>query len=205
MNRIYKSLDITGKKYGNLTAIKYSHTGKNYMQYWVFKCDCGNEIITRKTSVISGHCKSCGCLQKQIAKQEVVKHSVKHKESNTRLYNIWKGIKKRCFSKTEPAYPNYGGRGISVCDEWKNYYEKFKEWAMSNGYKDNLTIDRIDNNGNYCPQNCRWATYKEQARNRRKWKYLYNGELYTAREIAKIKEWKTISNVYKNFERVCYE
>ena len=162
------SLDITGNKYGNLTAIRYSHTGKNYMQYWVFKCDCGNEIITRKTSVISGHCKSCGCLQKQIAKQEVVKHSVKHNESKTRLYKIWKGMHSRCNDENSKYY---GSKGIKVCCEWDNY-ENFRNWALKNGYESNLTIDRINYKGNYCPENCRWATYREQAQNTSKNKYI---------------------------------
>ena len=163
-----ESLDITGNKYGYLTAIKYSHTGKNYMQYWVFKCDCGKEIITRKTSVISGHCKSCGCLQKEIARKEVVKHSTKHHDSKTRLYKIWKGIFARCKNKQSKYY---GKKGIKVCDEWKDY-EVFKCWALSNGYNDKLTIDRIDYNGNYCLENCRWATYKEQAQNTSRNKFL---------------------------------
>lgn len=179
MSRVYKSLDITGKKFGNLTAIKYSHTGKNYMQYWVFKCDCGKEITTRKTAAISGHCKSCGCLQKQVAKQEVVKHSVKHNESNTRLYKIWKGMHSRCNNENSKYY---GSRGITVCSEW-NDYKNFKEWATNNGYSDNLTIDRIDYNGNYEPSNCRWATYKEQARNTSKNRcFELNGKIKCAAE-----------------------
>lgn len=197
MSREYKSLDITGNKYGNLTAIRYSHTGKNYMQYWVFKCDCGNEIITRKTSVISGHCKSCGCLQRQIAKKEVVKHSVKHNESNTRLYKIWKGIHSRCNDANSKYY---GSKGIKVCDEWENY-ENFKEWALQNGYKSTLTIDRIDYNGNYCPENCRWATYKEQAQNTSRNKFLTIGN-----ETKCVAEWCRQFGIKTNtyYQRIKY-
>ena len=169
-----KAKDITGCKYNRLTAIKFSHTDKNYNQYWVFKCDCGNEIVARKSLVVSGHTKSCGCFQKEVAAKEVVKTSVKHGYSYSRIYRIWKNMISRC---TLEGHKHYYEKGIVVCDEWKNDFTSFCDWAMSNGYNDTLTIDRIDSNGNYEPNNCRWATYKEQAQNTSKNHFItHNGQ-----------------------------
>lgn len=115
--------------------------------------------------------------------------------TQSRLYTIWNSIKQRCYTKSCTSYKRYGARGISMCDEWKNNYMEFYNWAIQNGYSDNLTIDRIDTNGNYEPSNCRWATYKEQANNTRKIKrYTFNGETHTPREWEEIVgiRWQTI-------------
>jgi len=155
--------DLTGKRYGKLTVLKYVGKDKNRHSLWLCKCDCGVEKTISSTALQAGQ-KSCGC---EGARTTLSQRMTKHGMYKSRIYDIWHCMKDRCYREGNSKYYLYGGRGIRVCDEWKNDFVPFYEWAMSNGYKDDLTLDRIDSDGNYEPSNCRWATVTEQNRNRR--------------------------------------
>lgn len=190
-----KYRDLSGKKFGRLTVIKYDHSEKNRGAYFECICDCGNHCVVRGSQLVtkSRPTRSCGCLQKEKAKEHLaelekegkVKHDQRrtHGMSKTRIYHIWLSMKKRCDCKKYEHYENYGGKGIKVCDEWNKSFEEFYKWALKNGYEENLSIDRIDVNGNYCPENCRFANQKAQVRNRTNTVFLtHEGDTKTLME-----------------------
>lgn len=170
-----------GEKYGNLTIINFDHERRTpngtLRRYMNCKCDCGNICIVSLNSLRSGKTKSCGCIKGQ--KQRGFKYNYPH------LYPVYDNIMKRCYRKNDNGYKFYGARGIKLCDEWLNNRDSFYEWALLNGYKDGLQLDRIDVNGNYEPNNCRFITPKENARNRRSNRIIYhNGVKYVFSEFC---------------------
>ena len=164
--------NLIGLKFGRLTVINFHHSVPRYYpngslrghrHYWSCLCECGNYKIVEQYQLTSGNTQSCGCLAKERAKTNFVKHNL----TNHRLYNIYAHIKQRCNKPDCKEYKNYGGRGIKLCYEWNIDFLNFYNWSINNGYADNLTIDRIDVNGNYEPSNCRWVSYKVQNNNKR--------------------------------------
>lgn len=188
-----KFIDLSGKRYGRLSVIKLDHVqikpcGKNEM-YYLCKCDCGNYKVVRACSLRSGNTTSCGCYVKEM----LSKRQTTHNMSKTALYKTWCNMKARCYNTKREDYSEYGGRGIKVCPEWM-IFENFQSWAMENGFKEEkvkgknlLSLDRIDVNGNYCPENCRWATNRQQANNKRNnIRFYYNGQNLTLGEWSEV-------------------
>ena len=157
-----KKLDLTGKKFGRLTVLRENgRTNANKVK-WECQCDCGNISTHVGSRMKNGDIQSCGCMQLEAIKTCNITHGM----SYTREYNIWQGMKDRCINSENQGYEDYGGRGISVCTRWLDSFENFYE-DMGLSPTDDHSIDRIDNEGNYCPDNCRWATIKQQSDNKR--------------------------------------
>lgn len=182
-----KFIDLTGQRFEKLTVLSkaYSKKAKRGTRvYYNCVCDCGNKTVVAAANLRTGKVKSCGCIKAERLKNDYTKHGKSHK---SRLYNIWVGMRQRCYNSKALAYKYYGGRGIAVCEEWRNDFLTFYNWAMANGYNDNLTIDRVNVNGNYEPLNCRWVNTEEQANNTRANHLItYNNETHTMAEWARI-------------------
>lgn len=163
-------IDLTGQRFGRLVALQhvpYKHTSFP-SGGWRCKCDCGNTVFFTTNALKCGSVKSCGCYAKE--RTSLIKIAQTHGMSRTRIYITWRNMRVRCTNPKDKRWKDYGGRGITVCEEWKNNFKAFFDWAMSHGYEEHLTIDRIDVNGNYCPENCRFITRAENNKKRRKWK-----------------------------------
>lgn len=190
--------DLTGERFGRLVVIKevephISKSGKTKMRKWLCRCDCGTEKEILGTSLSRGATKSCGCLNSEVAREKMLKMSTKHgftaNRETERLYLVWTHMRNRCENPKIKGYHNYGGRGIEVCKEWDSYVA-FRKWAISSGYDENAefgkcTLDRIDVNKGYCPENCRWVDLKQQGNNKRTNKLItFNGRTQTMQQWA---------------------
>lgn len=161
-------VDITGYRFGRLTVIERADNDKQGNAQWLCRCDCGNKKIVRGKALRKGRTSSCGCLLAQSSSQRMTKMLTKHGYSGSKLYRVYYGMLRRCDNPKEKEYHNYGGRGITVCQEWRENVERFIEWALVNGYRNGLQIDRKDNDGNYEPSNCRFITTIDNCQNTRK-------------------------------------
>jgi len=181
--------DLLGERFGRLTVVGNpfkDERGRN-IQYQCI-CDCGEKKTIVRSRLTRGETKSCGCFRKQATTERVVKYG-EHGAKNTRIYSIWNSMIGRCYSKKHSSYERYGGRGIAVCQQWKNDFLAFKNWAENNGYDESLSIDRINVNGNYEPSNCKWSDNEEQSQNRR------NTIIVTIQGV----EYKSLSLVARTF------
>lgn len=191
-----KIVDLTGQRFGRLTVLEITNKKKYGKILWHCKCDCGNTKEATNSSLKCGDVKSCGCLQKDTRRINAknIKTKTKHGMCEKRLYRIYHNMISRCYRKCTNGYENYGGRGIKVCEQWlgEKGFINFMNWSLSNGYNDELTIDRIDSNGNYEPNNCRWATRKDQCNNRRNNIILeYKDKKYS------VSKWSEITGIKK--------
>lgn len=170
-------------RFGRLTVISRDSnylSPKGYRAVnWLCKCDCGKMVVVRGCNLKSGASKSCGCNRIDFPNRTV------HGLSKTKIYNIWRSMRARCENVHSSAYPDYGGRGINICDEWKNSFESFYQWSITHNYSDGLSIDRVDNNSGYFPDNCRWVDAEVQQNNKRNNHYItYDGQTMTMKQWA---------------------
>lgn len=159
--------DLTGQRFGRLVAVERAGNDKYGRAKWKCQCVCGEVLVCHGINLRQGRTNSCGCLKEEVSRR----HSVTHGKRKSRLYSVWSDMKNRCYNPKIHNYHRYGGRGITVCDEWRNNFQAFYEWAMANGYDENApkgqcTIDRIDNDKGYSPDNCRWVDVKTQNSNK---------------------------------------
>lgn len=186
----YNFKDLTGMRFGRWKVKSRAPNDSKGNTNWNCICDCGCEKVVSGHSLRGGRSKSCGCFSKDVKSKMLTKHggaSNHTTEENKKLYKVWGAMRSRCNNPDSQSYSLYGGRGIKVCDEWNSDYLTFYHWAIDNGYKIGLSIDRINVDGDYCPSNCRWVDHVIQGNNRRK-NYIitYNGETHTMADWARI-------------------
>lgn len=187
MRENYRDEKWIGQKFGRLTIIAFEKIPRKTYSYthWIVRCECGTLKSVDPRKVLSGNTQSCGCLKRERTIESNKEKKVKHGGRHDRLYAVWHNMKQRCYGETYKDYPNWGGRGICVCDEWKDDYAAFRSWALSSGYEKGLSLDRIDVNGNYEPLNCRWVDWHTQAINRTcSMNYEINGKIMNLVDIA---------------------
>lgn len=190
-------IDLTNQRFGRWTVIgrgpiKVSKNGASRIT-WHCICDCGNEANVVACNLRGGKSVSCGCLRREKCSSRMKKINTMHGDTYTRLFRIWNGIKTRCYNKNATAYPNYGGRGITMCEEWKIDFTAFRDWAILNGYEEDLTCERINNNMGYFPDNCRWISRAAQQKNKRTSRFLtLDGESHV------VSEWAEITGIHKD-------
>lgn len=189
---VRKYIDLTGQKFGRLLVLERGENSKEGKAQWKCKCDCGNEHTASSQNLKTGNTKSCGCYRKEILRAS------KHGMTGTRIYNIWFGMKQRCYYPKNRCYKTYGAEGVTVCEEWRHNFQAFYDWAMSHGYRGDLSIERIDNAKGYSPDNCRWATITEQANNKRNNRLITdNGETHSLAEWAEITGLNRVTIAYR--------
>ena len=180
--RMTRYEDISGERFGRLTVIRFDHINVRHQSCWLCQCDCGNQIVVQASSLHSGNTASCGCYKKDRARETKTTHGL----TGTRIYRVWQNMQNRCTNEKCEAYHRYGGRDISVCDEW-NEFENFRDWANDSGYSVELSLDRIDNDKGYSPENCRWADQRTQSNNRSSNNVVeFHGIRHTVAEWARL-------------------
>lgn len=178
--------DLTGMRFGRLTVLGLDHIDGNSIYFWRCLCDCGKIVVVRNTSLNNGTTTSCGCYRREATSRRTTKHGL----CDHPLYIVWEDMRRRCSREYDQAWYRYGGRGISVCDEWDNDFMSFYEWAMESGWEPGLSIDRLNNDEGYLPWNCRWVDKTTQANNR-----STNRLIEYAGETRSIAEWAVIFDI----------